>query len=29
MGVYAEVVAGGEIALGDALLDPPPTATGG
>jgi hypothetical protein len=29
MGVYAEVVAGGEIALGDALLDPPPTATDG
>jgi hypothetical protein len=29
MGVYAEVVAGGEIALGDALLDPAPTATGG
>jgi hypothetical protein len=29
MGVYAEVVAGGEVALGDALLEPQAKSTGG
>jgi uncharacterized protein YcbX len=29
MGVYAEVVAGGEVALGDALLEPQASSTGG
>ncbi len=29
MGVYAEVVAGGEVAIGDALLEPPASSTGG
>jgi hypothetical protein len=28
MGVYAEVVAGGEVALGDALLAPQASSTG-
>jgi uncharacterized protein YcbX len=29
MGIYAEVVAGGEVALGDALLEPQVSSTGG
>jgi hypothetical protein len=29
MGVYAEVVSGGEVAIGDALLEPQAGSTGG
>jgi MOSC domain-containing protein YiiM len=29
MGVYAEVVAGGEVAVGDALVEPQASSTGG